>query len=247
MTKKCNVILFLIPCLLLCGLPVFSQTTETGGPEEEKIGKDVAEQMIKSVTIDKMEDAGFWYAVMPQDQGFIRIQTRKGHPVEKEKKDEERLKEEEGKRGIGEYVLGVKVKFYRRDANVFSIQPVKPLSIPGRTRSISVWVVGRNYNHVLKLMIADYYGRPREITVGKLNFSGWQKLTVSIPPQITQSDYHFMEREGIKFLGFKIECDPQEAFGTYYIYFDDLSAKTDLFTQASRQKIKAGYDMDDGW
>jgi hypothetical protein len=240
------VFLFLFLIFFACA-PVFAQVSESSEPEEEIIGRDVAEQMIKSVTIDKMEDAGFWYATMAQDQGLIRIQTRNGNPVEKAEKDEERLKEEEEKGGVGEHVLGVKVKFYRRSANVFMIRPVKPLPIPGTTKSISVWVVGRNYNHVLKIMIADYFGRPREITVGKLNFSGWEKLTVAIPPRIIQSDYHFKEKEGIKFLGFKIECDPNEAFGTYYIYFDDLSAKTDLFTQASREKIRGGYDMDDGW
>jgi hypothetical protein len=246
MKSKNTVFLSIFILFFMC-MPVFAQLSDTSEPEEEIIGRDVAEQMIKSVTIDKMEDAGFWYAVMAQDQGLIRIQTRNGNPVEKEKKDEARLKEEEEKGGVGEYVLGVKVKFYRRQANVFMVKPVKPLPIPGTTKSISVWVVGRNYNHVLKIMISDYYGRPREITVGKLNFSGWEKLTVAIPPRIIQSDYHFMEKEGIKFLGFKIECDPNEAFGTYYVYFDDLSAKTDLFTQASREKIKGGYDMDDGW
>lgn len=245
--KRKNTVILSIFILFFISIPVIAQVSDISSPEEEIIGRDVAEQMIKSVTIDKMEDAGFWYAVMAQDQGLIRIQTRNGNPVEKEKKDEARLKEEEEKGGIGEYVLGVKVKFYRRQANVFMVKPVKPLPIPGTTKSISVWVVGRNYNHVLKIMIADYYGRPREITVGKLNFSGWEKLTVAIPPRIIQSDYHFMEKEGIKFLGFKIECDPNEAFGSYYIYFDDLSAKTDLFTQASREKIKGGYDMDDGW
>jgi len=245
--KKQNAVFLSIFLIFFISASGFTQVSDTGEPEEETIGRDVAEQMIKSVTIDKMEDAGFWYASIAQDQGLIRIQTRNGDPVEKAKKDETRLKEEEQRGGIGEYVLGVKVKFYRRQANVFLIKPVKPLSIPGTAKSISVWVVGRNYNHVLKIMIADYYGRPREITVGKLNFSGWEKLTVAIPPRIIQSDYHFMEKEGIKFLGFKIECDLNEAFGTYYIYFDDLSAKTDLFTQASREKIQGGYDMDDGW
>jgi hypothetical protein len=72
--------------LLLLNLPLYSQVTDTGSPSEETIGKDVAEQMIESVTIDKMEDAGFWYATMSQDQGLIRIMTRKGNPIEKEQK-----------------------------------------------------------------------------------------------------------------------------------------------------------------
>jgi len=70
--------------------------------------------------------------------------------------------------------------------------------------------------------------------MGKLNFSGWKKLTVAVPPSIVQRDYHYGDRMGIKVHGFVVNCDPLEAFGTYYIYFDDLRAVTDLFAEDSR-------------
>jgi hypothetical protein len=64
-----------------------------------------------------------------------------------------------------------------------------------------------------------------------------------VPPSITQTDYHFTLKDGIKITGFKIECDPLEAMGTYYLYFDDIRAVSDLFGEARRDTD----DMTDGW
>jgi hypothetical protein len=41
---------------------------------------------------------------------------------------------------------------------------------------------------------------------------------------------------GIKILGFRIDCDPMEAYGSYYVYFDDLRAYTDLSDEENRAK-----------
>ncbi|HEQ72555.1 MAG TPA: flagellar filament protein FlaA, partial [Spirochaetia bacterium] len=104
-------------------------------------------------------------------------------------------------------------------------------------------VVGRNYNHELKIIVADFYGNRAELSLGRLNFSGWRKLSVAIPPRLVQSDFHYTAKEGLKFMGLKVVCNPAEAFGTYYIYFDDVSAETDLFSMKSRDED----DVDDGW
>jgi hypothetical protein len=40
-----------------------------------------------------------------------------------------------------------------------------------------------------------------------------------------------------------VNCDPTEAFGSYYVYFDDLRAVTDLFAEDSRDED----DMADAW
>ncbi|MDR2049403.1 MAG: flagellar filament outer layer protein FlaA, partial [Treponema sp.] len=42
---------------------------------------------------------------------------------------------------------------------------------------------------------------------------------------------------------FRIDCDPMEAYGSYYIYFDDLRAVTDLFAE----DIKDADDPSDMW
>jgi hypothetical protein len=86
--------------------------------------------------------------------------------------------------------------------------------------------------------------------VGKLNFQGWKKLTVAVPPQaedgrhgIIQRNYNYNNQMGLKIIGFRIDCDPMEAYGSYYIYFDDLRAVTDLFAEDNRDPD----DMVDAW
>jgi hypothetical protein len=126
----------------------------------------------------------------------------------------------------------------------------RPIPIEGITKTISVWVVGRNYNHKMKIILQDFFGNRFELPLGTLNFQGWKKLSVAIPPQnpdgasgIVQRNYHYNSHMGIKILGFKIECDPMEAYGSYYVYLDDLRAVTDLFAEDNRDPD----DMNDAW
>jgi hypothetical protein len=44
-------------------------------------------------------------------------------------------------------------------------------------------------NHMLSVIISDYFGNRAEITMGKLNFSGGKKLTGAVPPNIVQRDF----------------------------------------------------------
>jgi len=144
-----------------------------------------------------------------------------------------------------EKVLGVKVEFIARGYNWFSIKPIKPIVIEGRCQSISVWVAGRSYKHVIKMIVLDLFNNTRILYVGKLNFTGWKQLTTYIPGNniVKQWDHHYVDKQGIKFNGFLIECDPVETFGTYYIYFDELRAVTDLFNESTRDED----DMRDDW
>ena len=48
---------------------------------------------------------------------------------------------------------------------------------------------------------------------------------------------------GLKIVGFRVECDPEEAYGHYYIYFDDLRVVSDLYEVDMRDKD----DMFDNW
>ncbi len=234
MKKKIIIILFLVFIIIGTG---FTQAT---GINPAKIGVDSAQQLLKLISVSKFEDAGFWVASMPSDQGIVSVRRLPGAPADRKPiKDEQSV----GIKEPDKYVLGVRVKFYRRGNNSMTVSPVRPLPIEGITKTLSVWVVGRNYNHTLKMIIEDFLGRKQELTVGKLNFMGWKKMTVAVPPSVVQTEYHFTNQMGIKFLGFKIDFDPMEAYGTYYIYFDDLRAVTDLFAEARRDTD----DMSDGW
>lgn len=241
MKKLIYILIFILVCI-----PGFSQSTnrDVNNVDPEGYGNTTAQVNLQDITINKFEDAAFWYATMPIDQGFIAVRKLPGFPVERETLDADRVNNETDLGlALGGYALGVKVQYNRRGMNYFYVYPLKPLAIEGICKTLSVWVVGRNFNHILKVLLGDYYGNEMELTIGKLNFSGWKKMTVAIPPTIKQSDFHYTYKNGLKFLGFKIECDLPETFGTYYIYFDDLSAVTDLFLETAGDQD----DMLDVW
>jgi hypothetical protein len=237
---KTRLTIALLAVASLLSVPVFAQNVVAGAPNPAEIGKDQAQQLLKEVSITKFEDAAFWYAAMPLDMGVAEIKRMAGSPQGKTQIPDE------AKLGIKEddkYVLGVKVAFFRRGASYFAVHPLNPIPVEGVVKTISLWVVGRNYNHMLRLQFEDYRGQMQELVVGPLNFTGWKKLTVAIPPTIIQTEYHYTYRSGIRITGLQIDCDPLDAYGTYYIYFDDLRAVTDLFGESNRD----ADDMSDGW
>ncbi len=224
--------------LMVIIAPALTLAQQTEGIQADQLGKDQAQQELVEVSVSKFEDVAFWGSSMMLDQGLAAIRRFEGAP-----RDKQPIPGEENIEETDRFVLGTRVRFFRRGESSISIYPVRPIPIEGITKTISVWVVGRNYNHVLKVIIADYFNRPREITMGKLNFMGWKQLTAAIPPRITQDEYHYTTLRGIKFLGFKIEFDLLESYGTYYVYFDGLRAITDLFAETYRDPD----DMADGW
>lgn len=229
--------------LLVLALPLWAQAV--GDPDPELIGIDAAQQKLKEVSVDKFEAAGFWLSTMSADEGYATSRLFEGNPAGKVPLEDEKDMDIQDR-----YVLGTRVDYLRRGMHSFTIYPLRPIPIEGITKTISVWVVGRNNNHVLKIMLQDFFGRDYELTMGKLNFQGWKKLTVAIPPQspdglsgIVQRNYHYNNFSGIKVTGFKIVCDMMETYGSYYIYLDDLRAVTDLFAEEYRDPD----DMDDFW
>ncbi len=208
--------------------------------DPEATGQVTAQQKLKEISVSKMEDAGFWYGVFPADNGIIEIRNFPGGSQDKEPIADE---EEYGLAEPDENVVGAKVSFYRRGVIDFTLKPIRPLPIEGITKTISVWVAGRNTNHQLELLVSDHFGNSAVSPMGKLNFSGWKKMTVTIPPNIKQRDYHYNDRMGLSIEGFNVKCNIDETYGRYYIYFDDIRAVTDLFAEESRDSD----DMMDAW
>jgi hypothetical protein len=231
--------------IALGGVVFAQQEEEIGAIDPGRIGIDSAQQKLKEVSVDKFEHDGFWRSHISPDDGYITSRLFEGGPAEKQA-----IPEEEGLDIPDNYVLGSRVDFLHRGYSSFTIYPVRPIPIEGITKTISVWVVGRNFNHELYILLQDYFGRYYELYVDKLNFQGWKKLTVAVPPQaddgvhgIVQRNYHYNNQMGLKIVGFRIDVDPLEALGSYYIYFDDLRAVTDLFAEDDRD----ADDMADFW
>jgi hypothetical protein len=224
-------IALVIAMVLLTGLSAQAAPTAAGQPNPNLIGTDTAQQMLQEISLSKFEDAGMWSATMPRDFGVATVRKIAGGPLDKEPIQAEI---DAGIDEADDYVLGVKAYYYKRAPEYIIIRPRRPIPIEGITKTISFWAVGRNYEHTLKILLRDFFGNYAELTVGKLNFSGWKQLTVAIPPTLIQKDLHYNNNMGIQIEGFRIDCDAKDTIGTYYIYFDDLRAVTDLFSERMR-------------
>jgi hypothetical protein len=239
MRARKNIIL-LIVFLSMGSVALFAQAEVAGNPKPEELGVDAAQQKLRTVSVNKFEDAGFWHANMAHEQGIVTVRTLPGSPLDKEPLEGET---EAGLDLPDEKVLGVKIEYFKRGYHQVSVMPTRPLPVEGISKTISVWVVGRNSPHTLKLLIRDQFGNRGEVTMGKLNFTGWKQMVATIPPHIVQKDYHYGNKMGIKIEGFLLEMDPEETYGTYYVYFDALRATTDLFAEEKRDID----DMADNW
>ncbi len=235
-----KILIILIIAAVSAGLFAQDFTAPVGEPDPTRVGVDTAQQMLQEISLSKFEDAGMWQAIMPRDFGVASIRKIAGGPIDKEPIEAE---VEAGIDEVDDYVLGVKAYYYKRAMSNISIRPARPIPIEGICKTISLWVVGRNYGHTLKILLRDFYGNSAELTIGKLNFSGWKKMTVAIPPTLAQTDLHYNNSMGIQVEGFRIECDPRDTIGTYYIYLDDLRAYTDLFSENNRDPD----DIQDVW
>lgn len=221
---------------------VFAQNSLVEEPNPETVGNDSAMQALREVSLDKFERDGSWFVHMSPDYGVIAARNFEGSPAMKEPlKGEEEVEDTQ--------VLGVKVEFFRRGVNSFYINAQRPIAIEGVTKTVSVWVCGRNQGHDMFLLVEDYFGRNYELYMGNLGFSGWKKLTCVVPPSpdsehgIVQRSAYYGNKPGLRIIGFRVDCNPMLARGTYYMYLDDLRCVTDLY-DLENQDID---DMSDAW
>lgn len=213
-------------------------------PDANIIGADSGRLALREVSVELFEREGSWNARISPDDGVITARLFDGGSTAKEP-----LAESEQKEIVDEKVFAVKAQFFRRGIDSFYVTSARPIPIEGITKTLSVWVAGRNIAHKLTILVQDYFGNNFELYMGTLQFSGWKKMTVAVPPSpdgvhgIVQTSAYHGDRPGLKILGFRVDCNPEDARGSYYVYFDDLRAVTDLYDIENRD----ADDMQDNW
>jgi hypothetical protein len=217
--------------IFVCFLAVWALAAQTSiGDPDPSTGTDSARTALREVSVDMFEREGAWTFKISPDHGIIAGRLFEGSPAAKPPLPNTGDTQPEDTK-----VLGVKVEFFHRGINSFEIKAVQPIPIEGVTKTVSFWVAGRNQSHNITLLIRDYFMHEYELYVGDLAFSGWKKLTVTIPPSpdgergIVQSSPYFGDRPGLSIVGFRVDCNPMQARGSYFLYFDDLRAVTDLY------------------
>ncbi|MCF0241767.1 MAG: flagellar filament protein FlaA [Treponema sp.] len=239
--KKLSV---LVATLLFVAGITFAQSRSLSDPDPQNIGRDSAIQSLREVSIDKFERDGSWNVHISPDYGVITSRLFDGNPAMKDP-----LPEDVGHEDEDTQVLGVRVDFFKRGINSFTITAGRPLPVEGTTKIISMWVCGRNQSHDMYVLVQDYFGHNYELYMGNLGFNGWKKLTAVVPASpdgehgIVQSSSYYGERPGLRIIGFRVDCNPMQARGQYYLYLDDLRAVTDLYDLENRDED----DMIDNW
>lgn len=242
----------LLALAVLAGASVFAQSTQAHSitdPDASNVGNDGARQALREISVDKFEREGFWNVHISPDDGIIssRLFGEESHPMGPAAK--EPLEDEEAADKTDYTVFGAKAEFFRRGIDSFWITAQRPIPIEGITKTVSVWVCGRNMQHELWLLVQDYNGNNFELWMGTLQFSGWKRMTVAIPPSmdgvhgIVQNSVYYGTKPGLRIVGFRVDCNPMEARGAYYIYMDDLRAVTDLYDVINKDED----DMPDNW
>ena len=228
----------------LLGAGLFAQASITDA-DPNLFVPDTGVQTLTPVDVDLFVREGSWTARISPDDGFITSTSFEGGPSLKEpppQVGDEPLP-------VDSKILGVKVEFYHRGVNSFFVRPLRPIPVEGVVKTVSVWVAGRNQAHKLFLLVQDFNGRTFELPIGPLDFTGWNRLTVTVPPSpagvigIIQASPYYGDRPGVRIMGVRVECDPVTARGTYYLYFDDLRVVTDLYNYDSRDTD----DPPDSW
>ncbi|MBR5646767.1 MAG: flagellar filament protein FlaA [Treponema sp.] len=235
-------IVFLLTLLAAAGVLSAQTITE---PNPETVGADSAMLSLREISIDKFEREGSWYVHISADDGVIAGRLFPGGPAMKETlpEDEKNPPEDDDE------VLGIRVDFFRRGRDSFTITSGRPLPVEGTVKTISVWACGRNQSHELYVLVQDYFGRNYELYMGTLAFSGWKKLTCVVPPSpdgehgIVQSSAYYGDKPGLRIIGFRVDCNPMQARGQYYLYLDDLRVVTDLYDFEHHDED----DMSDNW
>ena len=237
-------VLFAVLAASVFTFAVSAQNSLVDEPNPETIGNESAMQALHEISLDKFEREGSWNVHISPDYGVITSRLFEGSPAMKDP-----LPEDEGKEDEDTQVLGVKVEFFKRGINSFYITSQRPIPIEGVTKTVSVWVCGRNMGHELYLLVEDYFGRNYELYMGSLGFSGWKKLTAVVPPSpdgehgIVQHSAYYGDKPGLRIIGFRVDCDPMLSRGAYYMYLDDLRCVTDLYDMQNHDED----DMADNW
>lgn len=144
-------------------------------------------------------------------------------------------------------VLGINGAFDRQGYNRIDIFPVKedakgqvvrdangnvipePIPIPGRVKTLDLWVWGSNHHFTLDVELEDYTGEMHVLSLGSLDFAGWEDLMVQIPPSIPQSVQTIPKLRGLKLVKFMIWTSPSANVSNFYVYFDQIKVLTDTF------------------
>jgi hypothetical protein len=135
--------------------------------------------------------------------------------------------------------LGIHSRFDRKGYNYIEIIPAKKgsdgklapttLTLPGRVKTLDLWVWGSNFNYTMDLHLRDFEGVDRVLHFGSLMFAGWRDISVGITGNIPQSRRYLPKFQPLELTKLVIWTHPTEKVDDFYIFLDEIKVLTDLF------------------
>ncbi|MCX8029404.1 MAG: flagellar filament outer layer protein FlaA [Brevinematales bacterium] len=116
-----------------------------------------------------------------------------------------------------------------------------------QVKRVSLWVSGRNYKHLVSVVLRNEDGVEEEYFMGPLFFQGWRRLAWENPNYIEQVNQRILQRLPLyprslpfkEFAYFKIYKPQEEPGGDFVVYFKDVSLSFD------RAVVQEELDIDD--
>lgn len=191
-------------------LPVFAQEKAAEKPADT--GRVVAgDQLYSEITIEDFEttvytDKDMSFIKSGEQQAGLSIRDQFPAPIGNSKK-----------------YLGVKI--FGKQGDALTITPPKPLAIEKFCKSISIWVYGKNFSGELSMFLKDADGKVHRLPVGKLNFLGWRKLSVTLTDSVAQEDKFLTQKRELQIMKFLYKPGNIGRLPQWnYFYMDDITA-----------------------
>ena len=140
------------------------------------------------------------------------------------------------------HIMGVKTYFQDRGFDRVEVRPPHEYVIKGKARQFSIWILGRKYRHTFSIKLKDYKGKIHKLSLGRLDFFGWRKLTVTVPGYLPQSTRYALIDKNLRFVSFFVTSDVHEVPGTFYFYVDGLKVLID-----KSEMDYPGSEIKDNW
>ncbi len=146
--------------------------------------------------------------------------------------------------------LGFKIIFPVNQSVTVPLFTKQPYELEGYCKKLSFWLLGRGRPEIFGIILEDYKGRSYYIDVTKLDFLGWKKFEVNIPPTIPQTYQPYPKyprRKIITLKGFTVTHIADRTMDEFilvplYIYIDHLEAFLD-----DAIETYPGIEIQDNW
>ena len=120
--------------------------------------------------------------------------------------------------------------------------PREKLRLHGQLHSASLWVHSNMYLHRLFLLFVNADGRKVTVDAGLLNWHGWRRLSIKLPPSLFRRGRRATRRYTHFFTGFLIKSHPRQDAGDFALQFDNFLILSDF-----RELKGGGMEYQDSW